>query len=33
MAKAKCAATTKAGKKCKKKVAGKSKYCGSHKKK
>lgn len=32
MAKAKCAGKTKAGKKCKNSVAGKGKYCASHKK-
>ena len=31
--KAKCAAKTKAGKKCKNYAAGKSKFCASHKKK
>jgi hypothetical protein len=31
--KAKCAAKTKAGKACKNKAAGKSKFCSSHKKK
>ena len=31
--KAKCAAKTLAGKKCKNSAAGKSKYCASHKKK
>jgi hypothetical protein len=31
--KAKCAATTAAGKKCKSYAAGKSKFCASHKKK
>ncbi len=29
---ARCPAKTKAGKKCKNKAAGKSKYCASHKK-
>jgi hypothetical protein len=33
MATAKCAAKTKAGKACKNKAAGKSKFCASHKKK
>ena len=31
--KAKCAAKTKAGKKCKNYAVGKSKFCASHKKK
>jgi len=31
--KAKCAAKTAAGKKCKNSAAGKSKFCASHKKK
>jgi hypothetical protein len=30
--KARCAATTAAGKRCKKSAAGKSKFCASHKK-